>query len=77
MRTQGRWRDAQGLDRGGIERFLEPCAAESFYIPKPAFGAIDEARSLQVLDLVSQIITAAASKDALPKSSTVTLVQSR
>jgi hypothetical protein len=50
---------------------------ESFYIPKPAFGAIDEARSLQVLDLVSQIITMATAKDALPKSSTVTLVQSR
>jgi hypothetical protein len=77
MRTQGGSRDAQGLDRGGIERSLEARAAESFYIPKPAFGAIDEARSLQVLDLVSQIITAAASKDALPKSSTVTLVQSR
>lgn len=50
---------------------------ESFYIPKPAFGAIDEARSLQVLDLVSQVITAATSQDALPKSSTVTLVQAR
>jgi hypothetical protein len=50
---------------------------DTFYVPKPAFGAIDEARSLQVLDLVSQIITAATSKDALPKSSTVTLVQAR
>jgi hypothetical protein len=50
---------------------------ESFYIPTPAFGAIDEARSLQVLDIVSQIITTATSKDALPKSSTVTLVQAR
>jgi hypothetical protein len=50
---------------------------ENFYIPKPAFGTIDEARSLQVLDLVSQVITAATSKDTLPKSSTVTLVQAR
>lgn len=50
---------------------------ESFYVPTPAFGSIDEARSLQVLDLVSQVITAATSKDTLPKSSTVTLVQAR
>jgi hypothetical protein len=50
---------------------------DDFYVPKPDFGAIDEARSLQVLDLVSQIITAATSKDALPKTSTVTLVQAR
>jgi hypothetical protein len=50
---------------------------ESFYIPKPAFGTIEEARSLQVLDLVSQIITRATSKNALPKSSTVTLVPVR
>lgn len=50
---------------------------ENFYIPTPAFGAIEEARSLQVLDLVSQAITAATSKDALPKSSTITLVPSR
>jgi hypothetical protein len=50
---------------------------ESFYIPRPAFGAIDEARSLQVLDLVSQVITMATAKDALPKSSTVTLIQGR
>ncbi len=50
---------------------------ESFYIPKPAFGSVDEARSLQVLDLVTQIITEATGKETLPKNSTVTLVQSR
>jgi len=50
---------------------------ESFFIPTPAFGSTEEARSLQVLDLVSQVITAATSKDALPKTSTVTLVQAR
>jgi hypothetical protein len=50
---------------------------EGFYIPKPAFGTLEEARSLQVLDLVSQIITRATAKDALPKSSTVTLVPVR
>ncbi len=50
---------------------------ENFFIPTPAFGSTEEARSLQVLDLVSQVITAATSKDALPKTSTVTLVQAR
>ncbi|MCP3447199.1 hypothetical protein [Bradyrhizobium sp. CCGUVB14] len=50
---------------------------ESFFIPTPVFGANEEARSLQVLDLVSQVITAATSKDALPKTSTVTFVQAR
>jgi hypothetical protein len=50
---------------------------ENFYIPRPAFGTIEEARSLQVLDLVSQAITAATAKDALPKSSTITLVPVR
>jgi hypothetical protein len=49
----------------------------AFFIPTPAFGSPEEARSLQVLDLVSQVITAATSKDALPKTSTVTLVQAR
>jgi hypothetical protein len=50
---------------------------DSFYIPKPALGTLDEARSLQVLDLVSQIITLATSKDALPKTTTLTLVPVR
>jgi hypothetical protein len=50
---------------------------EGFYIPKPAFGTLEEARTLQVLDLVSQIITRATAKDALPHSSTVTLVPVR
>lgn len=50
---------------------------EMFFIPTPAFGSLEEARSLQVLDLVSQVITAATSKEALPKTSTVTLVQAR
>jgi hypothetical protein len=50
---------------------------ETFYIPRPEIGAIDEARSLQVLDLVSQAMAAATSKGDLPKSSTVTLVTAR
>jgi hypothetical protein len=50
---------------------------ELFYIPRPAFGAVDEARSLQVLNLVWYAIALATSKDFLPKSSTVTLVQAK
>jgi hypothetical protein len=33
---------------------------ETFYIPKPNFGAADEARSLEVLDFASEIITRAS-----------------
>jgi hypothetical protein len=54
-----------------------PYDGEIFYIQKPKLGAVTEARSLQVLDLVTQIITLATSKDALPKTSTVTLVPVR
>ncbi len=50
---------------------------DSYYIPKPDLGTLDEARSLQVLDLVSQIITRATSKEALPKATSVTLVPVR
>jgi hypothetical protein len=46
---------------------------EIFYIPRPDFGAIDEARSLEVLDLVWYAITLNTGKDFLPKSSTVTV----
>ena len=41
---------------------------EGFYIPRPQFGTVDEERSLQVLDLVSQAIVMATSKDSLPKT---------
>jgi hypothetical protein len=47
---------------------------EEFYIPKPAFGAIEEARSLQVLDLVSTAIALQTTKDQLPKSNTGVLI---
>jgi hypothetical protein len=47
---------------------------EGFYIPRPQLGAVDEERSLQVLDLVSQAIIMATSKDSLPKTNTVSLV---
>jgi hypothetical protein len=50
---------------------------EMFYIPKPALGTIDEARSLQVLDFVSIALALRTAKNDLPKSTTVTLVPSR
>jgi hypothetical protein len=67
----------RGIPVPGEAAVIVSYNGESFYIPKPAFGTIEEARSLQVLDLVSQIITRATSKNALPKSSTVTLVPVR
>ena len=48
---------------------------EIYYIPQPELGTIEEARSLQVLDLVWYAMALATSKDNLPKSTTVTLVQ--
>jgi hypothetical protein len=47
---------------------------DSFYIPRPQLGTVDEERSLQVLDLVSQAIVMATSKDSLPKTNSVSLV---
>jgi hypothetical protein len=50
---------------------------EDFYIPRPQLGAIDEDRSLQVLDLAMTAIVLATSKESLPKSSNVTLITPR
>jgi hypothetical protein len=50
---------------------------EIYYIPQPELGTIEEARSLQVLDLVWYAMALATSKDDLPKSTTVTLVNAR
>ncbi|WP_271585826.1 hypothetical protein [Bradyrhizobium sp. CCBAU 53415] len=50
---------------------------EGFYIPRPQLGTVEEARSLQVLDLVSQAIAMATSKDSLPKTNSVSLVAVR
>jgi hypothetical protein len=50
---------------------------ELFYIPRPAFGTIDEARSLELLDLVWYAIALATDKDFLPKSTTLTLTQTK
>jgi hypothetical protein len=47
---------------------------ELFYIPKPALGSVDEARSLQELDFVNQVITMVTTKTDLPESNTATLV---
>lgn len=45
-----------------------------YYVPRPEFGHQDEDRSLQVIDLLSQIIIHQTRKDDLPKSSTIQLV---
>jgi len=50
---------------------------EGFHIPRPQFGSVDEERSLQVLDLASQAIVMATSKDSLPKTNSVSLVAVR
>ncbi|MBH5370969.1 hypothetical protein [Bradyrhizobium glycinis] len=50
---------------------------DGFYIPRPQLGSMDEARSLQVMDLVSQAIVMATSKDSLPKTNSVSLVAVR
>jgi hypothetical protein len=50
---------------------------EGFYIPRPALGDVVEARSLQVLDLVSMLLVLTTNKDALPKATTLTLVPAR
>ncbi len=50
---------------------------EGFYIPRPQLGSYDEERSLQVLDLVTQAIVMATSKDSLPKTNSVSLVAVR
>jgi hypothetical protein len=47
---------------------------EVFYIPKPDLGSADEARSLQVLDFVNQVMIMVTTKKDLPKSNTGTLV---
>lgn len=52
-------------------------AGEGFFIPRPDFGSADEARSLQVLDLVSQAIVMATSKEDLPKTNAVSLIAVR
>jgi hypothetical protein len=50
---------------------------EGYYIPRPQLGSVDEERSLQVLDLVSQAITMATSKKVLPQTNSVSLIAVR
>ncbi|QOZ51552.1 hypothetical protein XH90_09280 [Bradyrhizobium sp. CCBAU 53338] len=50
---------------------------EDFFIPKPRVGAIDEERSMQVLDLVSIALTMVTTKDSLPKANTLSLIAVR
>lgn len=46
----------------------------TYYIPRPNYGDPLEDRSLQVLDLINQIIIQQTTKADLPKSSTIQLV---
>jgi hypothetical protein len=64
----------RGLPAPGESAVTVYYQGEAFYIPRPEVGAIDEARSLQVLDLISQAMAAVTSKGDLPKTSTVTLI---
>ncbi|MET4116134.1 hypothetical protein ABIB90_003533 [Bradyrhizobium sp. JR4.1] len=50
---------------------------EDFFIPRPQLGALDEDRSLQVLDLAATAIVLATLKEDLPKSSNINLVSAR
>jgi hypothetical protein len=50
---------------------------EPFYIPRPELGTVDEARSLQVLDFVSQVITAQTTAGDIPKVNTIGIVSAR
>ncbi|WP_456726739.1 hypothetical protein [Bradyrhizobium sp. USDA 3397] len=47
---------------------------DAFHIPRPAFGSVEEARSLQVLDLVSQVIVLRTKATDIPKINTVGLI---
>jgi hypothetical protein len=50
---------------------------EPFFIPRPELGTVDEARSMQVLDFVSQVISAQTTSDDIPKINTIGLVAAR
>jgi hypothetical protein len=50
---------------------------EPFFIPRPELGTVDEARSMQVLDFVSQVISAVTTGKDIPKISAIGLVATR
>lgn len=48
-----------------------------FYIPQPELGTLDEARSMQVLDFATQVITAQTSSKDLPKANVIPVTSVR
>ena len=54
------YRGIPGPGQAAVEVLYE---GDIFYIPKPAFGTKDEARSLQVLDLLSIALALQTTKD--------------
>ncbi len=50
--------------------------ARTYYVPRPRYGKQVEARSLQVLDLINQVIIHQTTQEDLPKTSTVQLISS-
>lgn len=67
-------RGAPVLGEAAVRVFYQ---GDAFYIPRPELGTSEEARSLQVLDFVSQVITAQTTSTDLPKSGTIGLVTLR
>jgi hypothetical protein len=64
----------RGLPAPGESAVRVNYNGEIFYIPQPDLGAVDEARSLQVLDFVSQVISAQTVDGDIPKISTISTI---
>jgi hypothetical protein len=64
----------RGLPAPGESAVRVNYDGEIFYIPQPDLGAADEARSLQVLDFVSQVISAQTVDKDIPKISTISTI---
>ena len=64
----------RGLPAPGDSAVRVNYNGEIFYIPQPDLGAVDEARSLQVLDFVSQVISAQTVDKDIPKISTISTI---
>jgi hypothetical protein len=63
-----------GLHPPGVSAVHVSYHGEIFYIPQPNLGAADEARSLQVLDFVSQVISAQTLDKNIPRINAITTV---
>jgi hypothetical protein len=50
---------------------------DTFFIPQPELGTATEARSLQVLDIVMQVIALQTTEGDLPKTNTIGLIAAR